>query len=161
MANDFSLSNPSSDLSLGSMGLQFYSSILQGQGQQASDDYQAQKLEEAATYGDLKAVQTSAQMTRNLNQTLGNIDAVRAAAGTDPSSPTGQAIRSSQEAIGNANKAITVNSITAQSLQDRNDAAYYQAKGNRDMLAGIISGGAGILKGLSSAIGPAAVLAAA
>ena len=69
-------SNPSTDLSLGSMGLQFYATILQSQGVASADQYQAEKLEQAATYGELKAVQTGGQMTRQLNQTLGNIDAL-------------------------------------------------------------------------------------
>src|ERR1700677_403674 len=110
-------------MSLASAGLSAYSTILQSQGTASADEYQATKLETAATYGDLKAVQTGAQMTRNLNTTLGNIDAVRAAANTDPNSPTGAAVRDNQEAIGNQNRAITVDSILAQSTQDRNDAA--------------------------------------
>jgi hypothetical protein len=83
----------------------------------AADDYQAQRLEQAATYGELKAVQTGGQMTRQLNTTLGNIDAVRAAANTDPSSPTGAALRDNAEQIGTDQKTTTVDSILQQSLQ--------------------------------------------
>src|SRR5450432_1314225 len=86
--------------SLASIGLSAYATILQSQGVAAGDDYQAAKLEQAAQYGDLKAVQTGGQMTRQLNQTLGNIDAVRAAANADPNSPTGAAFRDNQESIG-------------------------------------------------------------
>jgi hypothetical protein len=139
----------STDLSLGSMGLSFYSTILQAQGVESADDYQAQKLEQAATYGDLKAVQTNGQMTRALNQTLGNIDAIRAAANADPTSPTGAAVRDNAEMIGTDQKNITVDSITAQANQQRADAAYYRDAGNRAMLSGYISGGAQILKGLA------------
>src|SRR5882757_5820818 len=83
--------------SLTSIGLSAYSTILQSQGTAAADEFQASKLETAATYGELKAVQTGGQMTRSLNNTLGNIDAVRAAAHTDPTSPTGAKIRSDNE----------------------------------------------------------------
>jgi hypothetical protein len=148
-------------MSLASAGLSAYSTILQSQGTASADEFQANKLETAATYGDLKAVQTGGQMTRNLNTTLGNIDAVRAAANTDPSSPTGAAVRSNQEAIGTSNKNITVNSILQQSTQERNDAAYYQSAAKNALFAGDIGAAAGIAgaigKGLSTA-GPAAAL---
>src|SRR5450432_3863976 len=108
-----------------SLALQGHATILQSQGVAAADEFQATKLESAATYGELKAVQTGGQMTRQINQTLGNIDAVRAAAGADPNSPTGAAFRDNQEEIGTTQKTTTVNSILAQATQDKNDAAYY------------------------------------
>jgi hypothetical protein len=142
---------PAGGMSLAGAGLSAYSTILSSQGTANADDYQAEKLQTAATYGDLKAVQTGGQMTRNLNQTLGNIDAVRAAAGADPSSPTGAAFRDNQEAIGNNNRAITVNSILQQSTQDRNDAAYYQSAASGAQTSGII----GAVGGLATAVGKA------
>jgi len=135
--------------SLTSIGLSAYSTILQSQGTAAADDFQAQKLESAATYGELKAVQTSGQMTRNLNTTLGNIDAVRAAAGTDPTSPTGNAFRDNQEQIGTDHKTTTVDSILAQATQDKNDAAYYKSAASNALFAGDISAAAGIAKGIA------------
>ena len=135
--------------SLMSIGLSAYSTILQSQGVAAADEFQATKLETAATYGELKAVQTGGQMTRTLNNTLGNIDAVRAAAHTDPTSPTGAKIRSDNEALGNEQKDITVNSILQQSRQDRNDAAYYKQAGKDALFAGEISAAAGIAKGIA------------
>ena len=56
-------------------------------------------------------------MTRNLNITLGNIDAVRAAAHTDPTSPTGAAVRDYAETTGTEQKNIAVDSITAQAQE--------------------------------------------
>lgn len=142
---------PAGGMSLAGAGLTAYSTILQSQGTANADEYQAEKLQTAATYGDLKASQTSGQMTRNLNNTLGNIDAVRAAAGDDPASPTGAAVRDYQETIGNENKSITVNSILQQSTQDRNDAAYYQSAASNALFAGKI----GAAAGLATAIGKA------
>jgi hypothetical protein len=133
-------------MSLASAGLDAYSTMLKAQGTADADEFQAQKLETAATYGDLKAVQTGGQMTRNLTQTLSNIDAVRAAANADPNSPTGAAMRDNAENIGTQNKTITVDSILAQSTQDRNDAAYYKSAASNALFAGDISAGAGILK---------------
>lgn len=135
--------------SLASLGLSAYATILQAQGTASADEFQAKKLEEAATYGDLKAVQTGGQMTRNINTTLGNIDAVRAAANADPSSPTGAAIRDNAEDIGTDQKNITVNSILQQSRQERADAAYYRSAGDNALLAGGIGAAAGIARGIA------------
>jgi hypothetical protein len=135
--------------SLASIGLSAYSTILQSQGVAAGDEFQASKLESAATYGELKAVQTGGQITRSLNNTLGNIDAVRAANNTDPTSPTGIAVRDQQEAIGEEQKSITVNSILQQSRQQRADAAYYKSAASDALFAGGISAAAGIAKGIA------------
>jgi hypothetical protein len=135
--------------SLTSIGLSAYSTILQSQGTASADEFQAQKLESAAVYGDLKAVQTGGQMTRQLNTTLGNIDAVRTAANADPNSPTGAAFRDNQEKIGEDQRSTTVDSILAQSIQERNDAAYYKSAASDALFAGEISAAAGIAKGIA------------
>jgi hypothetical protein len=135
-------------MSLASAGLSAYSTILQSRGTANADEWQAEKAQTAATYGDLKAVQAGGQMTRNLNQMLGNIDAVHAAANIDPTSPTGVAYRSNQEAIGTQNKTITVNSILQQSTQERSDAAYYKSAASNALFAGDIGA---VGKGLAAA----------
>jgi len=135
--------------SLASIGLQAYATILQSQGVAAADNFQAAKLEQAAKYGELKAVQTGGQMTRSLNQTLGNIDAVRAAANADPSSPTGAAFRDNQESIGNDQRGIAVDSILARARQERADAAYYRSAADNALFAGEIGAAAGIAKGIA------------
>lgn len=135
--------------SLASIGLSAYSTILQAQGVAAADEFQASKLEQAATYGELKAVQTGGAMTRSLNQTLGNIDAVRAAANTDPTSPTGNAFRDNQEQLGTDQRTTTVNSILAQAAQQKSDAAYYKSAASDALFAGGISAAAGIAKGIA------------
>jgi len=118
-------------LSAGSLALQGFSTLMQSQGVAEADTYQAEKSDTAAKYGELKAVQVGGQLTRNLNTTLGNIAAVRAAANADPSSPTGAAVIENQEAIGNEQRGITVNSILQQARQDRSDAAYLLPRGCR------------------------------
>jgi hypothetical protein len=133
--------------SAASLALVGYSSILKGQTESNADQYQAARLDQAATYGNLKGVQAGGQMTRNLNTTLGNIDAVRAAANADPNSPTGAAISDDQETIGNQQTGITVNSILQQSRQDTADAAYYRSAAGKALFASSLSAGADILKG--------------
>src|SRR4029450_3782393 len=133
--------------SLMSIGLSAYSTILQSQGVAAATEFQAAKLEQAAVYGELKAVQTGGAMTRSLNQTLGNMDAVRAAANTDPTSPTGNAFRDNQEQLGMDPKTTTADGILEQAPQQRNDAAYYKSAASDALFAGGISAAAGIAKG--------------
>jgi hypothetical protein len=140
-------------VSLASAGLSAYSTLLSSQGTATADDYQAEKLDTAATYGQLKAVQTGGQMTRNLNTTLGNIDAVRAAANADPNSPTGASYRENQEDIGDQQKSITVNSILQQSRQDTADADYYRSAASNALFAGDISAAAGVVKAAAPLLG--------
>jgi hypothetical protein len=134
--------------SLASIGLSAYSTMLKAEGTAAADEWQAAKLENAAKYGELKAVQTGAQMSRSLNTTLGNIEAVRAAARANPNSPTGAAILDEQEQIGTEQRMTTVNSILAQATQDRADAKYYKSAADDALFAGGIEAAAGIAKGL-------------
>jgi hypothetical protein len=139
-----------SGTSIASVGLQTYATLLQAQGTATADTYQADRLTTAAEYGDLKATQTGAQMTRNLNTTLGNIDAVRAAAHADPNSPTGAAFRDNQEAIGNSQREIAVGNIEAQANQERSDAAFYRQASSSALLSGDISAAAGVAKAAAS-----------
>lgn len=137
--------------SIASIGLSTYATLLKAQGTATADSYQADRLEKAAEYGDVKAIQTGGQMTRNLNTVLGNIDAVRAAANTDPSSPTGAVIHDYQESRGEEQRDITVGNIKAQSDQARSDAAYYRQASADALLSGKISAAAGIFAGVARA----------
>jgi hypothetical protein len=71
-------------------GLSAYSDILSSQGTAAGENYKAAALENAAQRGKVAAAQTGASASEKLARDLGNIDAVRAAANTDPTSPTAQ-----------------------------------------------------------------------
>lgn len=116
------------------------SGVMQGEGQQAADDYQAQKAQVAAEYAKTAATQTDAQMRENLNTQLGNIDAVRTAQNIDPTSPTSQAIRDRSQYIGDRSRAIQVGNIMAQASQDESDAQYLQQAGSFALNMGIASG---------------------
>jgi hypothetical protein len=126
--------------------------LIGARGTKNADDYKAAMLEQAAQYGDLKATQTNAQMTRNLSITLGHIDAVRAAARTDPTSPTGAAVRDYTETVGTEDKNIKVDSILAQSQMDEENAAYMRQAGSDALLAGDINAGAGIVKAIGQGL---------
>ena len=130
--------NAASGLSIASLGLTAASQGIAAEGTATADQYKAEQLDQAAQYGELKASQTNAQMTRNLTMTLGNIDAVRAAAHTDPTSPTGNAVRDFVETTGTQQKNITVDSITAQAKMDEANAAYLRQASSSALLGGDI-----------------------
>jgi hypothetical protein len=132
-------------------GLSAYSDILSSEGTAAGENYKAASLENAAQRGRVAAVETGASETEQLVNTLGNIDAVRAAAHADPTSPTGAAIRDWNEQLGLTKKSIDVNNIMAQSQQEESDAAYLRSASKFALLGGELSAGADILK----AAGPA------
>jgi hypothetical protein len=125
-------------LSIATIGLSVVSDITKAQGTKAADEYQAASLDRAAQYGEVKADQTSAVLTQRLNQTLGNIDVIRAAAHDDPTSPTGAAYRDYQERIGVGQRSTEVGNILAQSAQQEADAAYLRTAGNNALLSGTI-----------------------
>jgi hypothetical protein len=132
--------------SIASAGLKAGSQYEAAQGQSAADLYKAQQLEQAATYGELKATQTNAAMTRNLVTTLGNIDAVRAAAGADPNSPTGVAVRDNANYLGNEQRRIKVASIEQQARTDESGAQFERSASDRALLGGDLSIAGTLLK---------------
>jgi hypothetical protein len=142
----------SSGMSALSMGIAAGGDIIKSEGVSNADKFKAEQLDEAARYGELKAGQTNAQLTRNLAITLGNIDAVRAASRDDPSSPTGAAVRDFTEQVGTEQKNIRVASIEQQAQMDEANAAYMRKSASQALLAGDISAGADVLKGLSGLV---------
>lgn len=130
-------------LAVASAGASLLSGVMQGEGQKAADDYQAQKLQRSAEIGRLAATQTDAQMTENLNTQLGNIDAVRTAQNADPTSPTSVAVRNRATMIGDRAKSIQVGNIMQQATQNEADAAYMHQAGDFALQMGIVGGVAG------------------
>jgi hypothetical protein len=134
---------------LGAMGLNAYGSYMKGAGTKAADEYKAASLERSASYGRLKAAETSGQLLEHENETLGNIDAIRAAAHTDPSSPTGAAVKDTQEYLGNRARSIAVLNIQAQTDQEEADADYLRKAGKFAMGMGELGAAASIFSGVS------------
>jgi hypothetical protein len=145
-----------SGLSIASAGLSAFGAYEKGAGTAAADTYEAELAQRAGEYGQLKAVQTNAQSVRNLSITLGHIDAVRAAAHTDPTSPTGMAVRGAVEQTETEQKNIKVDSIMAQAQEDEANAAYLRSASSNALLMGDIGAGATLLGGVAGAFKPAA-----
>jgi hypothetical protein len=137
--------------SLGATGFKMYGDYLSSRGTEQADIYKAEVLEQQAQYGELKATQTNAQMTRNLAITLGHIDAVRAAAHTDPTSPTGAAVRGMTEEIGTQKKGIAVENILQQVRMDEANAAYMRNAAGNALLAGDVQMAGDLFSGLAGA----------
>jgi hypothetical protein len=140
-------------MSLASVGLSAASQGVAAQGTATADEFKAQQLDQAATYGELKAQQTNAKLTQNLTMTLGNIDAVRAAQRTDPTSPTSAAVRDYVETTGTEQKDITVANIDEQARTDEASAAYMGQAASTALLGGDLSIAGTLLKGASGAVG--------
>lgn len=147
-----------SGLSLASMGLTAASAITSSEGTASADTYKAEQLDLASQYGTLKATQTNAQLTRNQAISLGQLDSIRAAARTDPTSPTGAAVRDYVEQTGTERKNIQVDSITAQAQEDEDNAAYLRQASKTALLGGDMAAGGDVLKGIAGAL-PALALA--
>jgi hypothetical protein len=141
-------------MSLAATGFKMLGEYESSRGTAAADVYTAQELEQQAQYGELKAQQTNAQMTKNLAITLGHIDAVRAAAHTDPTSPTGAAVRGEVEETGEMRKEITVENILQQTRMDEAQAAYMRSAASNALLSGDINMAATAFGGASTAFAP-------
>lgn len=129
--------------SMASLGLNFMGAQAKGEGEKAAADYKAARAEQAAEYARTAAKQTDAQGLENLNLTLSNIDAVRASANIDPSSPTTAAIRDKTEVLADRARGIQVNNILAQAKMSTDDAAYLRQAGEFALQMGDLSAYAG------------------
>jgi hypothetical protein len=141
-------------MSLAATGFKVLGDYVSSRAEAGAATYKSELLEQEAEYGRLKATQTNAQLTRNLAITLGHVDAVRASMHTDPTSPTGAAVRGEMEATGQMRKDITVENILQQTRMDEANAAYMRSQASNALLSGDIamlgdafSGAAGALGG--------------
>jgi hypothetical protein len=94
------------------------------------------------------AAQTGATASERLAADLGNIDALRAAAHSDPTSPTSAAVRDLHESLGLTQKSSADDQIMAQSAQEESDAAYLRSASKYALLAGELGAGATLLGGI-------------
>lgn len=128
---------------LASAGLSVASGVMQGQGQAAA--YRAKEAQAQRTAFDARvaADQTDSQLRDELTVTLGNIDAIRAAAGVGADSPTGDAIRAKQTQVSDAQRRIRVGNLQSQADQAASDALFYHSAAGNALELGIFSGLAG------------------
>ena len=130
-------------------GLTAFSDVEKGAGQKSADAMQAAELRTRAAYAGAAAAETTATLSDRLATTLGNIDVVRAAAHTDPSSPTTLALRSRATEVGNQQKAIRVGNILAQQSEDLAGASYLDTAGTFAMNMGYLSAATDVAGGIA------------
>jgi len=140
-------------LSIASAGFGASSNIAKGMGTQAADEAQAARLERAAEFGKLQAAGTDVTMREELNTTLGNIAAIRAAAGIDPTSPTTAAILERNTMVSDRQREAALLKIRSQTREDLDSAAFQRKAGEYALLQGYLGAGTGasgaVLQGLA------------
>lgn len=130
--------------SLASAGFGAGGSVMKGAGTQAADEMQADRLTRAAEFGKLQAAGTDVTMRDELNTTLGNIDAIRAAAHIDPTSPTSAAIRERETLVSDRQRSNALLKIRSQTDEDVASADYLRKAGDYALLQGFVGAGASI-----------------
>ncbi|MEJ0094161.1 MAG: hypothetical protein WDN46_12205 [Methylocella sp.] len=90
-------------------------------------------------------------MSRNLQTSIDNIQAVRASANVEGDSPTGEAIENNVRTTGQQQISQKVQNIDAQSQQDQDAAQFYTQSANNALLGGLLGGAGKALGGLASA----------
>jgi hypothetical protein len=125
------------------LGLTALSSIVSASGTQASDQFQAEVLNQKAQVGQAAATEVNANYVQKLNMTLGNIDAVRAAGHNNPAGPEASVLRGTTEEYANESKSIAVGNILQQSQMDTASANYLNQAGSFAMLQGVLGAGGG------------------
>jgi hypothetical protein len=141
-----SLAGPAS---IASLALTAASDVTKGSATQAADDFQADRAQRAAEFGQVQASLTDTTMRENLNTTLGNIEAVRAAAGIDPTSPTTAALMDRNEALSDRQRMAAVGSIKAQSAEDLASADYLRKAGDFAVTQSYLSAATDVASGIA------------
>lgn len=140
-----------------SIGLSAYSDVEKGAATQSSDEFQADKATQNAQFGRLQADLNDTTAREKLNTTLGNIDAIRAAAHVDPTSPTTGAVEQWQTEISERQRLATSGTLRTQAATDDASATYLRQSGQYAQSQGYLNAGidilGGVAKGLTAAAG--------
>jgi hypothetical protein len=136
-------------LTLAATGFKVAGDLAGAKQQAAGDAFQAQELEKEAQSGQIKANQTSQQLTSTLQRQVGNVQAVRASANTDPNSPTGQAVVDRVQALGDNRTQIAVLNIDQQVQQDTLASKFYESAARASIMNGYLGAGGDILTAMS------------
>lgn len=135
---------------IGGLALQAGGQIYKGYGEKDSQNFLAERDKRAAEIGRIKANQTDIALRDELRTTLGNIDAVRAASGIDPLSPTTAVLKGEEMRVSDRDRMTRVANIRAQADEDDLTADYRRKVGRDALIGGFLGAGASTLKGLST-----------
>jgi hypothetical protein len=135
--------------SVASLALTVAGDITKGNATKAANDFQADHAQRAAEFGQMQATLTDTTMRENLNTTLGNIEAVRAAANIDPTSPTTAALMDRSEQLSDRQRMAAVGSIKAQAAEDLASADYLRKAGDFAVTQSYLSAATDVFSGVS------------
>lgn len=136
-------------MTLASAGLSVASGAMQGKATAAGYAQKESQAQRTAFAARTAADQTDSQLRDELSITLGNIDAIRAAAGVGADSPTGQAIRERETTVSDRQRRIKVGNLISQADASDSDALFYRSAQSSALGLGWLSGFAGAMKSLS------------
>lgn len=124
-----------------STGFQVAGSVAGAYGQKQGADQAAYAAQRRVEAGKLKALQTDTALREELASTIGNIEAVRAAANTNPNSPTIMAIKQNTRGRMDEDRKRQVGNIESQVAQDQAAVRFYRSYGRRAMVGGLLTAG--------------------
>lgn len=142
--------------SIASLGLSAYSSVLKGEGAEASYEMQADRAKRAAEFGKLQAGLTDTVMREQLNTTMGNIEVIRAAAHIDPTSPTSAAVIDFEHMKGERQRAAAELTSRSQIAEDEASADYLRQSGAFALRMGYFDAATKLASGVAKAFAPGA-----
>jgi hypothetical protein len=139
-------------LAIAGTGLQIMGGLSAANAQAAGYRHSAAQAERRALAARTAADQTSAFMRDELTTTLGNIEAIRAAAGVTLDSPTGMAIYEREKKESDRQRNVKVGNLLSQAAMSDSDADFYRyAAGHAESMGilGAFGRGIGGLSGLA------------
>lgn len=145
------MADPITMFTVGTSALSMVGGLMKAQGAADGAAAQSDAAMRAATIGKIQADQTDIKMRSDLAGTLANIDAVRASANTDSTSPTQAAIENRFSAQSDQARQQRITNINQQVSSDESAAEFYRNQGDNAMTGGIL----GALGDLSSGLGGA------
>lgn len=131
--------------SIASIGLSVASTLNKGYGEQATQEFMAERDQRAADIGRIRAVQTDVHFREQLNTTLANIDAIRSAANIDLASPTSAVLKAEEARVSDRERMIKIANLRSQADEDELSAKYRYQVGKRALLGAYLSAGAQVL----------------
>jgi len=140
-------------LALAATGFSAAGSLFGGAKASQGDLQEAQNAVNASVMGQTKADQTDTDMRRKLTTQLANISAVRAGAGLNPNSPTGQAINNNVQSLSDTNRGYALDNIHAQVSLDNSAASFYTSSASSALMGGMFGAAGSIFKGLGGSSG--------
>jgi hypothetical protein len=124
------------------------SMIFQGIGASQAAQQQAADAEKRAQIGKIQADQTDAYYRKDLNTTISNIRAIRAATGASADSPSTQAYIDTETEASDRVRRIKVGGLLMGVDQSLADAAFYRSSASTALLGGVLGAAGKIAGGL-------------